>query len=305
MMDKNRQRISCAEVRIWDMVIFLSRLGYEPDKIKNRNYWYKSPLRNERTASFKVDRNRNRWYDFGDGRGGDLIDFGMYYHRCSVSDFLQLVRSDFSFPRPVFIPPHTIAEKEAGKILIETVGTLAHPALLQYLESRRIPHSLARCYCVEVTYHNQGKAFFAIGFINNSGGYELRSRYFKGGSSPKDYTLIQSGNTSLIVFEGFIDFLSCLILFPEACKTSDFLILNSLSFFSRAGKVIGSYSNQDFCLDNNTAGKACTKKALARYPHSVDRSYLYTGYEDLNDYLCNKPMADGTDNSSQESDDPP
>lgn len=304
-MRENRQRISCAEVRQWDMVTFLSRLGYEPDKIKGRNYWYKSPLRNERTASFKVNRNKNRWYDFGEGTGGSLVDFGIRYYQCSVSDFLQLVRSDFSLPRPAFIPPLRIPEKETDKILIESVGDLQHPALLQYLESRQILLSLAGRYCVEVTYQNQGKTFFALGFKNNSGGHELRSRYFKGSSSPKDYTLIQKGNTSLIVVEGFIDFLSCLTLFPDACNASDFLILNSLSFFSRADRVIGNYRNQHFYLDNNKAGKACTKQALALYPHSIDRSYLYTGYEDLNDYLCNKPMADDLGKNMQESDDPP
>ena len=35
------------------------------------------------------------------------------------------------------------------------------------------------------------KKHTAIGFKNNTGGYELRSENFKGSSSPKDVTLIE------------------------------------------------------------------------------------------------------------------
>lgn len=304
-MKKNRQRISCVEVRGWDMVTFLSRLGYEPTKIRGSNYWYISPLRHENTASFKVDRIRNRWWDFGDGRGGNLVDFGLLYYNCSVADFLQQVNNNFSFPTPVSIATPNIREKAPDKILIKTVRPIAHPALVQYLASRHISLPLAASYCQEVIYENLGKLFCAIGFKNNSGGYELRSRHFKGGSSPKDYTLIPAGYSSLIIFEGFFDFLSCLTLFPDTCNATDFLILNSLSFFNRAVNVIGTYANVDFCLDNNRAGTVFTQKALALYPHSIDRRYLYTGYEDLNDCLCNKPIQDATGNTIQQSDDPP
>ena len=36
------------------MIDYLSKLGYQPAKIKNNDYWYLSPLREERTPSFKV-----------------------------------------------------------------------------------------------------------------------------------------------------------------------------------------------------------------------------------------------------------
>ncbi len=48
-----------------------------------------------------------------------------------------------------------------------------------------------------------------MGFKNNFGGFELRNKYFKGSSSPKEITLISNNSPDrLNVFEGFMDFLS-------------------------------------------------------------------------------------------------
>jgi DNA primase len=56
-----------------------------------------SPYREETTASFKVNRSMNRWYDFGDGKGGNIIDFGILYHNCSVKELLIKFSKPFSF----------------------------------------------------------------------------------------------------------------------------------------------------------------------------------------------------------------
>ncbi len=66
---------SLQEVKQLDMVEYLEKLGYQPRKIRNNDFWYLSPLRDEKTASFKVNRKLNAWYDFGLGQGGNIIDF--------------------------------------------------------------------------------------------------------------------------------------------------------------------------------------------------------------------------------------
>ena len=40
-----------------------------------------SPLREERTPSFKVNDNLNEWYDFGISAGGDIIELGKHLYR--------------------------------------------------------------------------------------------------------------------------------------------------------------------------------------------------------------------------------
>ena len=44
---------------------FLARRGIQPKYERNGYGMYLSPLREERTPSFKVDYVRNLWYDFG------------------------------------------------------------------------------------------------------------------------------------------------------------------------------------------------------------------------------------------------
>ena len=52
---------------------YLHSLGYDPVRKQGDSLWYKSPFRNEREPSFKVNTERNLWYDFSAGRGGNII----------------------------------------------------------------------------------------------------------------------------------------------------------------------------------------------------------------------------------------
>ena len=59
---------------------------------KGNNWWYLSPLHSERTASFKVDISRNLWYDFGLGKGGNILALAMeLYNTQDVSEVLRLM----------------------------------------------------------------------------------------------------------------------------------------------------------------------------------------------------------------------
>ncbi len=175
-MEATKQWLTCREVKEWDMVDYLSKLGHEPTKIRNENYWYLSPLRNENTASFKVSRSRNRWYDFGLGKGGNLIDFGILYFRCSVAELLQKLSGDFSFQQPAIYIKRVIRESPIN-IIEESVIT--SKSLLDYLRQRKIAIKIALQYCREMRFRNGDKTYYAIGFKNDSGGFELRNTFIK------------------------------------------------------------------------------------------------------------------------------
>jgi hypothetical protein len=98
-MENVRKRLSCADAKEMDMVDYISSIGYEPTKQKGDNYWYSSPLHNENTPSFKIDRKLNRWFDYGEGRGGNLVDFGVAFHRCTVTEFLDKLNGNLSLPK--------------------------------------------------------------------------------------------------------------------------------------------------------------------------------------------------------------
>ena len=60
---------------------YLQSLGYTPVKQQGKNLWYKSPLREETDASFKVNTELEKWYDFGIGKGGNILALAaeLYY----------------------------------------------------------------------------------------------------------------------------------------------------------------------------------------------------------------------------------
>lgn len=285
---------TCAQARDIDLVAYLSGLGFEPAKIKGINFWYHSPFRQEHTPSFKVNRNLNRWYDFGEGIGGSIIDFAIRFHQCTIGEFLASL---------VGTRPLESAGTATGKIPLKETPSpitvfedrkLFSPPLLNYLHKRRISVAVADLLCREVRFTLYGKIYYAIGFKNDSGGFELRNKYFKGSSAPKDVTTWINGSDYLTVFEGFFDFLSYLVLMGQSEEKgdSDFLILNSLSFFERARPVMESYQKTTLLLDNNRAGDRFTLYGLSLNSCYADGRSFYKYYEDLNDFLCQFGSAD-------------
>lgn len=63
---------------------YLHSLGYNPVKRQGMNLWYKSPFREEADASFKVNTEINKWYDFGLGKGGNILTLASVLY-CSES----------------------------------------------------------------------------------------------------------------------------------------------------------------------------------------------------------------------------
>ncbi|WP_245975108.1 CHC2 zinc finger domain-containing protein [Deminuibacter soli] len=209
--------LSIQDAKQINLVDYLATLGHQPQKIRNSDYWYLSPLREEKTPSFKVNRQLNVWYDHGTGQGGDIIDFGTQYHRCQIKQFLErlsiIPTVPFSFhpqSSPGLLPsvPAVVAgekkEPAYGKIIIQDVRPLADKSLSDYLHKRSIPVDIASRFCKEVDFLLYGRQHTVIGFPNNAGGYELRNENFKGSSSPKDISLQQGRRLDdLVVFEGF------------------------------------------------------------------------------------------------------
>jgi len=284
-MEFNKHGLSLSETKEMDMVDYLSGLGYEPLKIRNNDYWYLSPLREEKIPSFKINRHLNRWYDHGLGKGGNLIDFGIEYHHCSVGKLLDKLNGNFSFQKPI-VHHSEISNEPDPKIIVLRDFALTSYALLRYLEQRCIPVVIAEKYCREIQYGLNGKTYYGIGFKNDSGGFEIRNPYFKGSSSPKDITTFKNGSDEAVVFEGFTDFLSFKALHKNLPENSqDFVVLNSVSFFERARPFMEQHQAIRLYLDRDTTGQNCSQRALSMSNKYIDESKLYKNHKDLNDWM--------------------
>jgi hypothetical protein len=287
-MNNIKQMISLDEARQIDLVDYLSNLGHTPSKISASDYWYLSPLREEKTPSFKINRKINCWYDHGIGKGGSLIDFAILYHNCTVGEFLRGISGNFSFHPPTSLSSKERAENTETKIEVVNERTICSLALERYLTHRRIPIAIAKEYCKEITYRTNGNEYFGIGFKNDAGGYELRNQYYKASSSPKDIKTFAFGANEAMVFEGFFDFLSFITIQKNLPQIkADFVVLNSLSFFEKARPFMEQHEKIKLYLDRDKAGQNYSRYAVLLSHKYKDESQLYKNHKDLNDWMMN------------------
>lgn len=286
MKKERTNKLTCERARAFPIEKALVKLGHFPTRSTEKEAWFLSPFRSETQASFKVSKKLNRWYDHGAGKGGNVIDLICQINKSSVREalrFLEQGQTSFSFQQQ---PPVRIQKNTGLEIL--HARPIRHYGLLNYLFERKISISTASTICREVHYLHKGRRYFAIGLKNDSDGWELRNKYYKNSSSPKDITHIKNGNGKLIVTEGTFDLLSILERTEESHLEYDFLVLNSTAFLKKAMKAIDDYNQIDLYLDNDKNGKETTQKLIIHSNNCLDKSSLYEGYKDMNEWLIFK-----------------
>ena len=280
------------EIKSIPLASFLSRLGHEPATRKGTRLWYKSPLRQEHTPSFKVDTAFNCWYDFGLGRGGNIIDLAAeLYQSTDLRYLMRCIGNSYPVPSVQTVASSYPQRLSAPSMERFEVAPLEHHALVAYLQERGIPAHIATVNCKEAHYSVNGKSYFAVAFENVSGGWELRNRYFKGCRGRKDISYLpwsrDGPSTECAMFEGFIDYLSALTL--GIISGADAVIFNSVVNVNKAVPFLRGYRTINCYLDNDTAGQTALSELTAIYGSIViDRSTLYFEFNDLNEYLTNR-----------------
>ena len=275
-------------IRTIPLADFLARLGHEPVRRSGNELWYLAPYRGERTPSFRVNVAKQLWYDFGLGKGGDI--FTLAGELLQSDDFMAQARfiaeaanmTVAGWEKPTYLPKPTEPVFED----VEVAPLLRSP-LTEYLAERGIPYAIASRHCCRLNYGVRGKRYFAVGFPNMAGGYEVRSRFFKGCIPPKSVSLVKSEDTpsnECLVFEGFMDFLSAETL--QVTGNADCLVLNSVANVGKATELLDGYGRIDCFLDRDEAGRRTLAALTKRYGERVaDRSILYDGCKDLNEHL--------------------
>lgn len=300
------KNINCKQANEIPLENLLAFLGHLPTTIKGSEIWYLSPFRTENTASFKVDTKTNRFYDFGTGEHGGIIDFVRIFHNCDTKTALHIIndQNHFSFQkqrldmnllntaRTVYINPK--------EYCVNKVKKLENIALIQYLESRCIPVDIAKKYLKEVYYSFGDKKYFSICIENNMGGLELRNRYFKGCLIKKEITTIESAffpKNCVHIFEGFMDFLSWKA--HTSNELDSVIILNSTALIADTVfvKSLEEYNTICTYFDNDPAGDKATKELKVYYPNLFDYRYLYMGFSDYNEWWISENQIINTKNT--------
>lgn len=286
------------EIKSIPLASFLSRLGHEPAARKGTMLWYKSPLRQEHTPSFKVETVLNCWYDFGIGRGGNIIDLAAeLYQTTDLRYLMRCIANSNPVPSVQTVASSFHQRRSAPSMERFEIVPLEHRALVAYLQERGIPAHIAKANCKEAHYSVNGKPYFAVAFENVNNGWELRNRYFKGCRGSKDISYLpwarDGPSSECAVFEGFIDYLSALAL--DIISGADAIILNSVVNVNKAVPYLKDYTAINCYLDNDNAGQTTLAELTAIYGSTViDLSTLYSEFNDLNDFLVNQSFTQNT-----------
>ena len=279
------------------IVEYLERKGIKPVRRTPAYALYHSPLREDMHPSFKVDTEKNLWIDYAEGRGGSIIDLCMRLEGCTLSETIRILGQNAPdithVPRRESVQGTSKQESIRQAVstsgvrrLIEISDTLP-PHLLKYLEEDRcINLEKAMPFLRCISYEVRGLHYQAIGFANQSGGYELRDNgIFKGTIAPKDITPIFADRAEPVcIFEGFMDFLSFFSMKEEVIHHC--LVMNSVSNVARSIRYLHDanvFSIRAF-LDNDEAGHRTTEDFAKAGFKVEDMSVHYRSFKDLNEY---------------------
>lgn len=275
------------ELKKIPIINILNKLNIEAVEKKKDEFWLKGPWRNEQSASVKCQN--NLFYDFGEGTGGNTIDFVMKVFSIDFKQSIKWLQNEFdsfSFHQPA---ENSVSQQiNKGKTYsITKVQPLQNNILINYLKSRCLNISICDKYLCEVYYQLNNKIYFGVGFKNDLQGFEIRNKYVKMCLGIKWFTHIKNQTNHVIVFESWSDFISLLTLYPELEKSHNYIILNSLATLKKLDAIFQNYSEIMFALDNDEAGSKATKFYVDRWQNSlIDIRFIYPNSKDINDFLC-------------------
>lgn len=286
-MCSKKEKMNCEEIKEKISIrMVLESFNLFPVKENRNTAFYFALDREEKIPSLSVDFAKNKAFDFGTGKSYDVISIVQQMNLCSISEALRyLEKFDFSNYNKLQ-SEETLHEKKYKIIMVREIQ---HPALIQYLKSRKVYEQ--KDLVKEIEYELNGKKYFGIGFFNNSGGIEIRNKYSKICLGKKDVTLIKNElniSNEILVFEGFFDYLTFRNLEKKENINSDYLILNSTAILFKAEDELKKYEKILLFLDNDSNGKSFKEKLQNQYRNVEDCSWIYHNFKDLNEWFYKK-----------------
>lgn len=288
IVGKNIKNMNCSQAQKIPIRKILESFFLFPGKEYSNNAFYYALNRDEKTPSLYVDFTKNFAFDFGTGKKYDGVSIVQEIKKCSISDALKYLE-EFYISNEKLIKS-SLKEDEKNYNIIKVYDEIFHPALLEYLNERKVLNQ--KKFLKEIHFEmknsaNKKKKYFALGFQNNSGGYDIRNKFWKGCLGKKDLTLIENNGVVLKVFEGFFDFLSYKTVaeFPKN-ENEDYLVLNSISMINFADVLFENYHKIELFLDNDSVGNSATNAIKKKFPFAEDKRDLYRNFKDLNEWIC-------------------
>ena len=277
--------------QIKEQITCLDYLGKPLKKTRAGWYVYRCPWKEDKNPSLNVTPNGKVWKDLSTGATGGIIEL---VQTClNTRDFSRVCAefdsSSFSMSSKI-LDCEKKEEVDTTTFHSFSLVPLRSRGLYAYLTKRHINISIARQFLQEAHYSfhpkEDGKYLYALAYPNDKGGCELRSEYYKGGTSPKGIsTHLGKENAPTVVFEGFFDMLSFATMCGEV--RHNYVVLNSIVNMNAALEVLKQESGRILlCLDNDNPGNTTTRQMMEALPTAVDIRDKFAPSKDVNDYLC-------------------
>ena len=182
-------------------------------KKRGKNYFGLSPFRSETKPSFSVAPDKNMWYDFGSGQGGNAVSFLIEYEKISFSEAVRSLAEKYN------IEIIEVGDKQQSNLYdqLYEIHNLANLFFTNNLSSKT--GLKAKKYLSERSFDNTIIKKFSIGYASDS--WDL---LYKELNQKFDKEVIEKSGLFSQSKKGYIDRFRNRIIFP---------------FFSPSGKVIG------------------------------------------------------------------
>jgi hypothetical protein len=284
--------VEAKDISVYDLCV---KLGGKCVQTNNGKHYalFHAPYRDDRHPSLTVDMSTNRWYDYAEDIGGDAVDLvRRKFEGMSAKEALAYLDGGHVGRREIAYKNNFPTKKEKIDVNQPCIIPLQNRILLDYVASRAVSPALAKRYFKEAHMVNdKGKPYFALAFPSRSGGFELNNPGLKGCVGPKDISVVGSGKSVFLFFEGMFDFLSHIQLY--GCRgDATYVVMNSVTQVERAVDFIAAQAAEStevqLWLDNDDAGRAASNLLLTKFPKAIDMASIYAGYKDLNDKLRGK-----------------
>ena len=297
------------------LLSIMAKLGHKPRGLAaGGNHYFTSPFRpDETTPSFVVSEFKNVWVDFGiepdpgqKAAGGDTLKLIMLLTGCTLPIARLTLRAwTADLVTPVDLEPPVAPVGKTltdGKVTFTDVRVepLNWKVLVDYLTSRGIDWGLVsqsqrlQAHLQQIFYRTstspREKPYFGLGW-KTSAGWEVRSAKFQGTVGGKGLTwLLGQERGEVLVFEGFMDYLSALTYARKSYFSQTVLVLNSVSLLMEALPALQEAKLVHWFGDNDAAGeRALHLLRQVLTPARVKTTELYRGYKDFNDFLTRTP----------------
>ena len=228
------------EVDIFDVIS-----QYVDLKKRGRNYFGLSPFRSETKPSFSVAPEKNMWYDFGSGQGGNAVQFLIEYEKISFSEAIRSLAEKHSIE---IIEVGSEQQSNLYDQLYE-IHNLTNLFFTNNLKSSTGKHAIK--YLEDRFFDKAIVEKFNIGFASDSWDMlykELNQKF--------DNEVIEKSGLFSNGKKGFLDRFRNRIMFP---------------FYSPSGKVIGfsgrSLSNKEDVKYLNSPETLLFQKSKVFYDH--------------------------------------